>query len=358
MRGYCGLTGLSMKIKLYQISIGLILIGSVITLFFIVSSYLDGYRLLSKNEIDFDVTGQFGNFIGGVVGAIFSLLGTVLIYFSFREQTKQNKRQAFESKFYELVRIHNDNVKEIKISGDSGREVFETLLEALRSMYLEVWEILGQLKSGDINVPNSNRKHNLGDIQAHLITLNEDELKYLAHQLSYGYYFYGREKYYLTREANDILFSINSAVASKMKSNRLVDICANFLKDIPPVNAKLGHYYRHAYQIIKLLAEEEDRLLPENEKYQFAKIVRSLLSDNEQILLYYNSLSKMGDSWQVPLGENEVEKMCFIARFRLIKNIPDTFCYFGIHPAVHFKTESGAWEKKGKKFFETIKNHV
>lgn len=340
-----------MKTKLFPISIGFILFGVLIALFFIVSSYIDGYWIFGKNKIDFDVTGQFGDFIGGVVGTIFSLFGTVLIFFSFKEQTKQNRRQAFESKFYELVRIHNDNVKELQFNGSKGRVVFENLIVPLRSIYHETESVLRQLKKGDFKVVDSELKHTLVGIQNHLNDLKSKEIKLLAHQISYGYFFYGRENYFLTNNQEDILYSINSAVANKMKTNRLANIGTDFFNDIQPVNALLGHYFRHLFQIIKLVAESH---LIENEKYHYAKITRSLLSDNEQILLYYNSLSLLGKSWITPLNKNEIQEMCFIARFRLIKNIPAYFNYFGIQPGDLFKTEIKAWEGKGEKFFESI----
>lgn len=338
-----------MKTKLFLISIGFILFGVVIALFFIVSSYIDGYWIFGKNEIDFDVTGQFGNFIGGVVGTIFSLFGTVLIFFSFKEQTEQNSRQAFESKFYELVRIHNDNVKELQLNGNKGRAVFENLITPLRSLFIETELVLGLIKNGNFNVVDSELKHTFEGIQKHLNELKSEEIKLLAHQISYGYFFYGRENYFLTNNQDDILYSINSAVANKMRTDRLVGI--DFIKDMQPVNALLGHYFRHLFQIIKIVAECH---LMENEKYHYAKIIRSLLSDNEQILLYYNSLSLLGKSWIKPLNKKEIEEMCFIARFRLIKNIPAYFNYFGSQPADLFKTEIKAWEGKGEHFFESI----
>ena len=81
-------------------------------------------------------------------------------------------------------------------------------------------------------------------------------------------------------------------------------------------------------------------------------MVRAQLSDFEQALLYQNSLSIMGQNWINPLGESNVEKMCLIARFRLIKNIPYYYEYFGILPGNLFVSEKKEWEKLGKKFFE------
>src|ERR1700752_4634078 len=92
---------------------GLLLIGVIILVYFFISTYIDGFWIWSKNRIDFPTTGEFGDFIGGVVGTIFALAGTLLIYLSFKEQTKQNKREAFESAFFEMVHLHRENVSEM-----------------------------------------------------------------------------------------------------------------------------------------------------------------------------------------------------------------------------------------------------
>ncbi|WP_024993699.1 putative phage abortive infection protein [Phocaeicola paurosaccharolyticus] len=117
-----------------------------------------------------------------------------------------------------------------------------------------------------------------------------------------------------------------------------------------PRNSLLGHYFRHLYQTIQFIAKEED--FKENDKYNYAKMVRAQLSDFEQALLYYNSLSVMGQNWIKPIGKNNIKEMCLIARFRLIKNMPYYFEYFGIRPGNLFVTEKNEWERLGKKFFE------
>jgi hypothetical protein len=61
----------------------------------------------------------------------------------------------------------------------------------------------------------------------------------------------------------------------------------------------------------------------------------------------------MGANWLDPLNQDDPQKMCFIARFRLIKNIPYYFEYFGVNPARMFKKEMEAWKSRGKEFFET-----
>lgn len=63
-------------------------------------------------------------------------------------------------------------------------------------------------------------------------------------------------------------------------------------------------------------------------------------------------MSVMGKNWIAPIGIAETKKMCLIVRFRLIKNIPYYFEYFGIAPQDFFIIEKKAWKEKGGKFFE------
>lgn len=117
-----------------------------------------------------------------------------------------------------------------------------------------------------------------------------------------------------------------------------------------PHNVLLGHYYRHMYQMLKLV--ESASFLDEKEKYRYAKQLRAQLNDDEQVLLYYNSLSDIGKDWIVDLGQKNRKKMCLIARFRMIKNIPYYKDIKGIQPQEFFVKEIMSYKKDNESFFE------
>lgn len=119
---------------------------------------------------------------------------------------------------------------------------------------------------------------------------------------------------------------------------------------IVPIDNVFGHYYRQMYQIVKYVANT--KWLDEERRYNYIKMLRSQLSDYEQMMLFYNSLSVNGNNWREPYPESTIEMMGFIARFRLIKNIPFHYDYFGNHPKKYFATEIEAWKAKGIMFFE------
>lgn len=175
---------------------------------------------------------------------------------------------------------------------------------------------------------------------------NEDTAKKFALKLAYGYFMYGYKNYFVTKDKDSADYILNLNVTASLKS--LTDKDPIFWSDAR--STQLGHYFRCIFYIVKFVASQN--WLSEEEKYNYVKQLRSLMSDKEQILLYYNVLSVLGKPWINPLGETKVEKMCYMARFRMIKNIPYYYEYVGINPKALFFTEYSAYNKMGKKFFE------
>lgn len=70
----------------------------------------------------------------------------------------------------------------------------------------------------------------------------------------------------------------------------------------------LGLYFRQLYHIVKMVATSQV-MVDEKEKYEYVKILRTQLSDYEQILLYYNSLANMGKKWNEPNQMQSSSKM-------------------------------------------------
>jgi len=336
--------------KLLKIVWVMLFLGFIISIYFIISTGYDGYGIWGKEMINFTTTGQFGDFFGGVVGTLFGLSGTLLIILTFRTQSKQYEKEAFEAKFYEMLKLHSDNVREISVNNKHGRVAIEYLTKQLELIFNEVDNLLVDLKSNKISPQEIDTNAEVFQQIKNYIN-EEDKRLLLAHKLSYGYFFYGIQEYHITKDNKDIVYKINLIITTLIFRNRLASNEHNEFKADEHYNSILGHYYRHLFQILKLIANNNS--LIEKEKYEFAKIVRAQLSDYEQILLYYNSLSVMGEKWSMPRGEKEIEKMCFIARFRMIKNIPYYFNYFGINPSRLFMIEKNVWDKFGNDFFET-----
>ena len=89
---------------------------------------------------------------------------------------------------------------------------------------------------------------------------------------------------------------------------------------------RLGHYFRHMYQTIRYMNEQVD--LSYKEKYGYIKLIRAQLSNYEQALLFFNSLSQLGRKWEMDAVVNDsceyYNRADFelITKYNLIKNIP------------------------------------
>src|SRR5688572_27899282 len=74
-------------------------------------------------------SGQVGDFIGGVVGTVFSLAGFFILVLTLTEQTKFANKERFESKFIDLLKLHRENVKELEKDNVSGRKEFHLIFK-------------------------------------------------------------------------------------------------------------------------------------------------------------------------------------------------------------------------------------
>ena len=122
---------LNMKKTILSLAWSMLILGGVISSYFIFTAYADGYWIWG-DKVEYDTTGQFGDFFGGVIGTFFALAGTLLLVLTFQEQSKQNKRESFETKFYEMLHLHKQNVEEIQVGEKRGREAIELLFYNLR----------------------------------------------------------------------------------------------------------------------------------------------------------------------------------------------------------------------------------
>lgn len=311
----------------------LLIIGAIISVGFLVINYSNSEF---SSDFDYEATGQFGDYFGGVVGTVFALAGTILVFASFVQQQRRNTLESFERNYYEMLRVHEDIVREMNYEEKKSRDVFPIAIERLRKIYLETLQQLTEVerkaKNGTLNL-----KGFTNDNIAHFIHENGKET--MAIIISVGILYYGSGEFFLSSPSDEAL----EAITNEVKDN-LPDF------GYEPMDNVLGHYYRQMYHTVKYVLQP--KWLTEEERYGYVKLLRAQMSDYEQMMLYYNSLSINGFAWKRSKSKTEIEKMSLIARFRLIKNIPYHYDYFYFHPSDLFVLEKEAWKKNGKLFFE------
>lgn len=310
----------------------------------------DGYCLFVEREyVDYELVGQVGDFIGGTIGTLVAFVGVALVYLTFREQSRFNKLttekseiEDFEHNFLNLLSAHSDIVKEMEIGRERGRKTFQILFEEFDKIYGIIHRLIQDLMQKDEMLLTAEQCEIVRFVKK---TKKEGNLSELEIKYAYGYFFYGADYYTMTEDNNS-----SEAKLDALMTHSVINEYPNFPKS--GRHSLLGHYFRNLYQIVTYV-DRSDLLEGKNdEKYKFVKMLRTQMSDYEQILLYYNSLSPMGHVWQEPLGETDVNKMSLICRYRMIKNLPQFFEYPGIRPGDHFFKEKESLEKLGKRFFE------
>jgi len=120
---------LSNWIVSFNLKLSLIYIG--IALFLGISIILIVFH--SKPQLE--ELGLVGDFIGGLMNPLIGISAALLTFLAFWIQYQANqdireqfKIQQFESQFYEMLRLHKDNVNEMKIQGydNSTTEEYKT----------------------------------------------------------------------------------------------------------------------------------------------------------------------------------------------------------------------------------------
>lgn len=121
----------------YGLSGTILIVGLVVGIVFFIILHKCGF-VIADTKINMPETGNIGDFIGGVVGTLFSLASVVLLILTLRDQNHQYKRDRFGQTFYEMLHIHNDNVVGMNLKdaeNTTGRDVFTKLLDDYEIIY-------------------------------------------------------------------------------------------------------------------------------------------------------------------------------------------------------------------------------
>jgi hypothetical protein len=92
---------------------------------------------------------------------------------------------------------------------------------------------------------------------------------------------------------------------------------------------RLGHYYRHLYSTVKyVVSKEKEGLITYNKSREYLKVLRAQMSNDEQLMLYYNYIIGFGKDW-----ENDG----YLTKYRMLHNLPINKVKYAEPPRVHFK---------------------
>lgn len=295
--------------------------------------------------------GIIGDTVGGVLNPIFAVPATLLTFLAFwvqyqanQEVQNQFKIQQFESQFYEMVRLHKENINEMKISGYDyniaetrddkdilinttksqverfveGRKVFVTMVKELIAIYefCRLYDV-GNKYETDKLLEFSYRIFFFGSESDLILTngIDTDFIKFVRMQLKEV-----REKHKKSiGEHNEYPIP---------HTDRTIKVHIKYAPFTGHEN-RLGHYYRHLYSTVKYVVnKEKEGLFTYDKAREYLKILRSQMSNHEQLMLYYNFIIGFGKDW-----ENEG----YLTKYRMLHNLPINKVKYAPAPRKYFE---------------------
>lgn len=272
-----------------------------ITVVVIIFSFI-APMLLTKISgcIEFDEkTGVIGDTIGGIMNPFISIAAVIVTGLAFYVQYQANdtvrnqfELQKIENQFYEMLRLHKENVNEIKVERTnngiqktiSGREAFV--------------EMKGELEF--------------------LLKLYEDELNEEIFGQIYSTFFWGYNHQRLESIGYSYKKSNIETISDAMEEETLYTKWRKKVEEagcIPKgYHSCLGYYYRHLFHTVKFIVNKDEKLISEKQKLDYLRMLRAQLSNYEQEMLFYNWISGYGGDW-----ENEDNK--FFTQYKMIHNL-------------------------------------
>ena len=241
------------------------------------------------------------------------------------EENNRNQKQLAINRFYEMLQIHRDNVKELEwfvVEGDgsitrmNGRQIFAYhLLE-----YNLIYSILDTLyptqdpeKDDATKAKKAYEIFYKGANDAQLSLVKRANINKAIASCASPQYFIGKV-------AGILGISNDTAKEHAKLVDSLKDIYANknFFIAQPPFRGhfeELNNYYRHLFLTVKTVVKVEKKYLEYNEKRDLLRILRAQLTNTEQVMLCYNWFSGNGRQWEEKDGNH------FFTQYRMVHNI-------------------------------------
>lgn len=306
----------------------LIFLGIIILGCYIYTMYISEYTILERlNNKDVEITGQFGDFFGGVIGSLWTLAG-VFLYFSAlkvqqeqlkaqKAEMKQNEtllsQQQFENTFFGLLQTQKElkkdlycNIQIIKPTdhrnnytfesiGYDSKHFFQYIVQELKYLYL-IYK-----REKFCSWDNNESQRLIDDFNNYAEYCKEQEEPFNYSQ-EFNKVFHELKLSYLTS-----LYQIKEKTITLAKNKDTEELlcCSIYGHILLTYQEQLGHYFRHLYNIVKFLDIEKEKNLAEiknkdNEEKEkefinkrfanYFSFIHSILSTPELTILYYNSM--------------------------------------------------------------------
>lgn len=259
----------------------------IISLVFLAKVYRE------TDTLNIEGAAQLGDFVGGFIGTIFTLISVLLLYSTLKDQRTASTIEKFETKYFELIKIHRENVAEMGLKEHFGKKIFVMLIREFREILKITIKIAKECEQ------------NFEPKELFIIS-------YYALFFGVGPNSSRMLKASLTNYDNIFVDKFEKALNNKDTKAQIQQDKKLKYTPFEGHQSRLGHYYRHLYQSVCYV----DKQTSDIDKYEYVKTLRAQLTTHEQALLYINCLTIIGDVWW--------EKK-LITKYRFVQNIPYQF---------------------------------
>ncbi len=261
-------------IKYLCLYIPLILIGiSILGSIFIFSNQT--FNFGSSKIIDANLSAQFGNLYGGLIGTILSASSVFLLIYTIFHQKIETQKNNLENNFFKMLDYHNQHLNYICIPHLNAEK---GMVEGKRAFIQFKIQFKNILEITQATLDHRN------------INYTQDDLV----DISYIIFYYGLEGSWTTFILNKCkkYHFINSVTLKEIqqKLNQKID-----KKLVRANQTYLSSYFRNMYNAIKMIDESD--ILTLEEKKNLIKILRAQLSNPELYILFFNIISRFGKKW-------------------------------------------------------------
>jgi len=269
---------------------------------------------------DYSQSGQVGDTFGGISAPFIGSAAAILTFLAFYMQLKANQmhsrqfvldkkdklRDKHEERIFFLIAQNRNIVENMTIGKDvSGARCFSQMNLEYRVIYEIVQGFFSDRKDDHDFMANI----------SYLILFNG--LTVTSEQLNNAVFKDVPRMDELIRLFDNIEYINLSGFHGfeKLPNRQQIDGLLNELGYVPIQGHtdRLGHYFRNFFHILKYTNSLSSSLMSELDKYEIIKSLRSQLTSDEQIIVYFNSISFYG----TPMRDAG-----YIITYQLIKNIP------------------------------------
>ncbi|MES2726868.1 MAG: putative phage abortive infection protein [Bacteroidota bacterium] len=275
--------------------------------------------------------GLSGDFIGGILGTIISLLSLIYLVSAFRlqkrelEETKKYlHKQQFESTFFKMLDMINIIGNDLKIEDSENKPILQGNM-----FYRKFFNMMTANYKFEFIEPYSDLKnyHFTNFVTSHINNTDPDKSFYKEKPM------WGNDNAYHVR--ND--FDVNLTKAWKEEHDK--EFCGIvYTYSYERFDTQLGHLFRYIYNAMQFVINECKTDVSQQKIY--INFIQAQLSNYQLVIMFYSGVSKTSFSI-----DDEAKFHTDADKFEIFQNLNGNLLFdpehYKFYPNTHFKFRNG-----------------